>query len=265
MGREYTAITALADTDVPVPATYAHCDDPDVIGAPFYVMERVDGTPYRPARSSSRSARSGPPTIAGRDGRRAGRAARRRPGRGRPGRVRPARRLPRAPGAPLGPAARGLAQTATCRTPTSCTAGSPHDVPEGEPAVADRARRLPPRQPAHRSPTTGCRAVVDWEMATLGDPLHRRRAAARLRPARRGCRRRRWSPTRARHPATRTPTSSSRRYAAASGRDLDRHGLPPRPGLLQARRDPRGDPLPLPAGPDRRRGLRPDRRRPSSP
>jgi len=49
MGREYTAMTALADTPVPVPATYAHCDDPDVLGAPFYVMERVDGVAYRSA------------------------------------------------------------------------------------------------------------------------------------------------------------------------------------------------------------------------
>lgn len=49
MGREYTAMTALADTDVPVPTTYAHCDDPDVLGAPFYVMERIVGTAYRSA------------------------------------------------------------------------------------------------------------------------------------------------------------------------------------------------------------------------
>jgi aminoglycoside phosphotransferase (APT) family kinase protein len=49
MGREYTAMTALADTPVPVPATYAHCADPDVLGAPFYVMERVDGIAYRSA------------------------------------------------------------------------------------------------------------------------------------------------------------------------------------------------------------------------
>jgi len=50
MGREYTAMSALRDTDVPVPTTYAHCADPDVIGAPFYVMERVAGTAYRSAR-----------------------------------------------------------------------------------------------------------------------------------------------------------------------------------------------------------------------
>ncbi|WP_374970673.1 phosphotransferase family protein [Terrabacter sp. BE26] len=47
MVREHRVITALRDTAVPVPTTYAVCDDPDVIGAPFYVMERVAGTPYR--------------------------------------------------------------------------------------------------------------------------------------------------------------------------------------------------------------------------
>ena len=49
MGREYTVMTALADTDVPVPRTFAHCADDSVIGSPFYVMERVEGTPYRTA------------------------------------------------------------------------------------------------------------------------------------------------------------------------------------------------------------------------
>ena len=47
MAREYRVMTALQPTDVPVPATYALCEDPDVLGAPFYVMERVEGTPYR--------------------------------------------------------------------------------------------------------------------------------------------------------------------------------------------------------------------------
>lgn len=49
MGREYRVITALWPTDVPVPKTYAHCTDDDVIGAPFYVMSKVTGTPYRHA------------------------------------------------------------------------------------------------------------------------------------------------------------------------------------------------------------------------
>jgi aminoglycoside phosphotransferase (APT) family kinase protein len=47
MVREHRVITALRATAVPVPTTYAVCDDPDVVGAPFYVMERVEGTPYR--------------------------------------------------------------------------------------------------------------------------------------------------------------------------------------------------------------------------
>jgi len=49
MAREHRVMTALRETDVPVPATYALCQDDAVIGAPFYVMERVVGTPYRRA------------------------------------------------------------------------------------------------------------------------------------------------------------------------------------------------------------------------
>ncbi|HEX3512930.1 MAG TPA: phosphotransferase family protein [Trebonia sp.] len=49
MGREYRVITALRDTGVPVPLTYALCTDPEVTGAPFYVMSKVDGTSYRTA------------------------------------------------------------------------------------------------------------------------------------------------------------------------------------------------------------------------
>jgi aminoglycoside phosphotransferase (APT) family kinase protein len=50
MVREHRVITALRDTPVPVPETYAVCPGDEVIGAPFYVMERVEGTPYRLAR-----------------------------------------------------------------------------------------------------------------------------------------------------------------------------------------------------------------------
>jgi aminoglycoside phosphotransferase (APT) family kinase protein len=41
--REYRVITALRDTDVPVPETYVMCDDEDVIGTIFFVMEHVEG------------------------------------------------------------------------------------------------------------------------------------------------------------------------------------------------------------------------------
>ena len=41
--REYRVITALGQTDVPVPRTYALCTDEAVIGTWFYVMECVHG------------------------------------------------------------------------------------------------------------------------------------------------------------------------------------------------------------------------------
>lgn len=49
MSREYRVLTALHDTDVPVPITHALCEDTEVNGAPFYVMERVDGQILRSA------------------------------------------------------------------------------------------------------------------------------------------------------------------------------------------------------------------------
>ena len=49
MGREYRVISALRETPVPVPETYAWCADESVIGAPFYVMALVEGVPYRTA------------------------------------------------------------------------------------------------------------------------------------------------------------------------------------------------------------------------
>ncbi|GIH26161.1 acyl-CoA dehydrogenase [Acrocarpospora phusangensis] len=43
MSREYRVMSALQDTPVPVPRTYHLCQDPEVVGAPFYVMEFVPG------------------------------------------------------------------------------------------------------------------------------------------------------------------------------------------------------------------------------
>lgn len=43
MGREFRVISALHPTGFPVPKPYAFCPDDSVIGAPFYVMEFVDG------------------------------------------------------------------------------------------------------------------------------------------------------------------------------------------------------------------------------
>jgi aminoglycoside phosphotransferase (APT) family kinase protein len=47
MGREFRVLDALSQTDVPVPQVFAFCDDVDVNGASFYVMDRVDGVILR--------------------------------------------------------------------------------------------------------------------------------------------------------------------------------------------------------------------------
>ena len=41
--REYRVITALRDTEVPVPHTYVLCEDESVIGSMFYIMEYKEG------------------------------------------------------------------------------------------------------------------------------------------------------------------------------------------------------------------------------
>jgi aminoglycoside phosphotransferase (APT) family kinase protein len=41
--REYRVITALRDSGVPVPRTHVLCEDPSVVGTPFYLMDCVHG------------------------------------------------------------------------------------------------------------------------------------------------------------------------------------------------------------------------------
>ena len=43
MGREHRIISALAPTQVPVPATFGLCEDKGVNGQPFYLMSFVEG------------------------------------------------------------------------------------------------------------------------------------------------------------------------------------------------------------------------------
>lgn len=49
MKREHRVISALHPTNVPVPKPVLLCEDDEVLGASFYVMEFVEGTPYRTA------------------------------------------------------------------------------------------------------------------------------------------------------------------------------------------------------------------------
>ena len=53
MAREHRIISALHETNVPVPETMGLCTDDSVNGAPFYVMDFVDGTVVRGAKDAA--------------------------------------------------------------------------------------------------------------------------------------------------------------------------------------------------------------------
>lgn len=53
MQREHTVITALGSTGIPVPDTLGLCLDPSVNGAPFYVMSFVEGHIVRDQQTAS--------------------------------------------------------------------------------------------------------------------------------------------------------------------------------------------------------------------
>ena len=153
---------------------------------------------------------------------------------------------------------------ATCPASTSCTTGSPDPFPRsGDPAIVHGDFRLD--NLLVDDATTRCRAVLDWEMATLGDPLTDvalllvyQRLAAILTDgvAVADVSRAPGFLTGAELRSSGTPPPAAATSATAR--------LPPRARLLQARGDPRGHPLPLHPGPDRRRGLRPPSARPST-
>jgi aminoglycoside phosphotransferase (APT) family kinase protein len=53
MGREFKVLSLLRDHYPKVPAPLVYCDNPEVIGAPFYIMERIRGVILRPGHSQS--------------------------------------------------------------------------------------------------------------------------------------------------------------------------------------------------------------------
>jgi aminoglycoside phosphotransferase (APT) family kinase protein len=168
MGREYRVMAALQATDVPVPTTYALCENADVLGAPFYVMERVAGRPYRYARELERlgpertrqisiglvdtlaTLHAVDPAAVGLDefGRADGFLAR-QVGRWR-------KQLQASYSRDL-PAADALYARLTADIPAESAAGIVHGDFRLDNVLTDDEDR-----PA---------AVIDWEMATVGDPL----------------------------------------------------------------------------------------------
>jgi aminoglycoside phosphotransferase (APT) family kinase protein len=168
MAREYRVISALAGTEVPVPATYLLCEDPGVIGAPFYVMERVEGTAYRTAAQLRELGAQRTRVIAGRMvDTLAGLHA-----------VDPAAVGLADFGRPQGFLARQVR-----RWKQQLDASRSRDLPGADELHAALAARIPAESDVaivhgdfrldNLLVCDGDRitAVLDWEMATLGDPL----------------------------------------------------------------------------------------------
>lgn len=170
MSREYRVLSALDGTDVPVPRPLALCQDTEVIGAPFYLMEYVDGLILRSREDAGRITEQQAGEISGRfvemmaaihglDYERAGLG-----GFGRP----------------EGYLARQLARwqrqwdlSATREMPgypelvARLTEGLPAG---GEGTLVHGDFRLD-NMLITMTPQPRIAAVVDWEMSTLGDPL----------------------------------------------------------------------------------------------
>jgi aminoglycoside phosphotransferase (APT) family kinase protein len=175
MGREFRVLSGLALVWPKVPRPLLHCDDPSVLGAPFYLMERVPGVILRSRPPAGVELTPG--VLAGLS--RAFVAA-----------------LAELHG--LDPAAAGLADLGRPEGYVErqvrgwaerYRAARTDDVPEVERA----ADWLLDNQPAHSSEDSGASlihndfkydnlvldpadltrivAVLDWEMATVGDPL----------------------------------------------------------------------------------------------
>ncbi|HEV2635843.1 MAG TPA: phosphotransferase family protein [Actinocrinis sp.] len=53
MAREFRVLSALSAAGFPVPRPIALCEDTEVVGAPFYLMDFVEGTVYRSAAQAA--------------------------------------------------------------------------------------------------------------------------------------------------------------------------------------------------------------------
>lgn len=169
MVREFRVISALSGTDVPVPEAIALCTDTGVLGAPFYLMGFVDGLvldrPEALARLDAAAARTACEQLA--DTLVALHA------------VDPASVGLADFGHPEGFLARQVR-----RWHQQWQASETRPLDELGQVVSRLTDTLPEQSPAaivhgdyrltnvmYRPDLSGIAAVVDWEMATLGDPL----------------------------------------------------------------------------------------------
>lgn len=169
MEREYRFQAALADTPVPVAGMVALCRDVDVIGAPFYVMDRLDGVVHAhadgirelPASIASAAGIALAGTLAELHAVDPVRAGLGSYGRPEPYAVRQLRRWGRqwtASGPESVPLVTDVLAALTARVPDA----GPERIVHGDYNLANVMYR--------RDDPGRVLAVLDWEMAALGAP-----------------------------------------------------------------------------------------------
>ena len=168
MAREYHVMSALARTPVPVPAMVTLCEDTSVIGAPFFVMEYVEGSILRHTKDTADLD----------DFQRTALAHQLIDTLSDLHEVDPAQ-------VGLGDFGHpdGFLERQVRRWTKQLERSRTRDLPGCDDLASELARRVPVSQRAsvvhgdYRldnvivGPDQQIRAVLDWEMATLGDPL----------------------------------------------------------------------------------------------
>jgi aminoglycoside phosphotransferase (APT) family kinase protein len=168
MAREYRVMSALAPTPVPVPAMVTLCEDSSVIGAPFYVMEYVEGSILQRTRDVAKLTDNQRTALAGQL-------------------IDTLANLHDIDPAEVGLGdfghPDGFLQRQVHRWSQQLEKSRSRDIPGADDLADELAARVPASQRAgvvhgdYRldnvlvGPDQQIRAVLDWEMATLGDPL----------------------------------------------------------------------------------------------
>ncbi|MBL7499264.1 phosphotransferase family protein [Frankia sp. CNm7] len=170
MGREFRVLSALADSPVPVPRVVVRCVDPEVVGAEFYVMDHVDGLVIRTAAQLAEIHAGGGgeavprvlattlATLHAVDPAEVGLADFGRPEGYAERQVRTWRRQLAASRSREIPGLDALADRLAAAVPVAARSGIVHGDYRLDNCMLDES-------------LTRVAAVLDWEMATLGDPL----------------------------------------------------------------------------------------------